>query len=106
MDRRSFITTLLSISSLAVVTQPSSAIDRGLVSLDARAKVGQIVRMEWVKQEPVSARHYLFSKVDLQNHPEARLRALIQDDLRAKRFFYVNGLQLSKTEAALLAMLA
>jgi hypothetical protein len=109
ITRRSFITkTLLALSSstasnLAYANQPVELTD--VNTLPKFQHECLIIFKEWEKKEENSPMAFLLNSIDNNVSDELKISELTKIDFQNKKFFSVDGLLLSKTEAAFLALL-
>jgi hypothetical protein len=104
MDRRSF-SVCLGLTALTCLNGDALALAIAPAVPSKVRWVGALVNTEWNKLEIMSPSAYLKTRINHQVSFAIALENCVKDDTRNKQYFYVNGLQLSKTEAALLATL-
>lgn len=85
----------------AKIPEAQSAKGKNLFVLNECA----IVYKEWINNEKVTPTHYIDSVMKKYQLDPSRISDAIQLDFQQNNFFEVNGLQLSKTEAAFLALM-
>ena len=111
ITRRQFISQLLislgsatSLNSLALASEQFLPGDTNPNQSSLTTECAVVYR-EWIRRESVSPTEYLASTMDDYNLEIWKISEAIKQDFQHNKFFEIEGLNLSKTEASFLAIL-